>query len=67
MILYKSYERSRNKSRTYRPKAEPGWGLLKDLNLRERLAQITDGKIQAGGGRSKPLIADYTWFIKASS
>jgi type I restriction enzyme R subunit len=26
--------------------------------------QITDGKIQAGGGRSKPLIADYILVYK---
>jgi len=37
-----------------------GWGVVEGSKiLRERLAQITDGKIQAGGGRSKPLIADY--------
>ena len=38
---------------------EAGWGVVVGSKiLRERLAQITDGRIQTGG-RSKPLIADY--------
>jgi type I restriction enzyme R subunit len=42
-----------------------GWGVVEGSKvLRERLAQITDGKIQAGGGRSKPLIADYILVYK---
>jgi len=37
-----------------------GWGVMEGSKiLRERHAKITDGKIQTGGGRSKPLIADY--------
>jgi type I restriction enzyme R subunit len=38
-----------------------GWGVVDDSKiLRERnVCKITDGKIQAGGRRSKPLIADY--------
>lgn len=33
-----------------------GWGVIEGSRiLRERLAKITDGKIQVGGGRSKPL------------
>jgi type I restriction enzyme R subunit len=47
------------------PKLEPVVGCWR-ISLGNAL-QITDGKIQAGGGRSKPLIADYSWFIKASS
>lgn len=42
-----------------------GWGVVEGSKiLRERLAKITDGKIQAGGGRSKPLIADYILVYK---
>ena len=42
-----------------------GWGVVEGSKiLRERLAQITDGKIQAGGGRSKLLIADYILVYK---
>jgi type I restriction enzyme, R subunit len=42
-----------------------GWGVVEDSKiLRERLAQITDGKIQAGGGRLKPLVADYILVYK---
>jgi type I restriction enzyme R subunit len=37
-----------------------GWGVVEGSKiLRERNAKITDGKIQTGGGRSKPMIADY--------
>jgi type I restriction enzyme, R subunit len=37
---------------------EAGWGVVENSRiLRER--HITDGRIQAGGKRSKPLIADY--------
>jgi type I restriction enzyme R subunit len=42
-----------------------GWGVVEGSKiLRERLAKITDGKIQAGGGRAKPLIADYILVYK---
>jgi type I restriction enzyme R subunit len=42
-----------------------GWGVVEGSKiLRERLAKITDGKIQAGGGRSKPMIADYILVYK---
>ena len=42
-----------------------GWGVVEGSKiLRERLAQITDGRIQVGGGRSKPLIADYILVYK---
>ena len=42
-----------------------GWGTVEGSKvLRERLAQITDGKIQVGGKRSKPLIADYILVYK---
>ncbi len=42
-----------------------GWGVDEGSKiLRERLAQITDGRIQVGGGRSKPLIADYILVYK---
>ncbi len=38
-----------------------GWGVLEGSKiLRERnVCKITDGRIQVGGGRTKPLIADY--------
>ncbi len=38
-----------------------GWGVVEGSKiLRERdVCKITDGRIQVGGGRSKPLIADY--------
>ncbi len=40
--------------------AQAGWGVVEGSKiLRERNAQITAGKIQTGGGRSKPLKADY--------
>lgn len=39
---------------------EAGWGVVEGSKiLRERNCQITAGRIQAGGKRSKPLIADY--------
>jgi type I restriction enzyme R subunit len=42
-----------------------GWGVVEGSKiLRERLAKITDGKIQAGGGRAKPLVADYILVYK---
>jgi type I restriction enzyme, R subunit len=43
-----------------------GWGVVEDSKiLRERdVCKITDGRIQAGGGRSKPLIADYILVYK---
>src|SRR5450759_4308487 len=42
---------------------EAGWGLVEDSKiLREYI--ITIGKIQTGGGRSKPLIADYVLVYK---
>lgn len=38
-----------------------GWGVIEDSKiLRERdVCKITDGRIQVGGGRKKPLFADY--------
>jgi len=42
---------------------EAGWGVLDGARiLRER--HITDGRIQAGGGRGKPLITDYILVYK---
>ena len=42
-----------------------GWGMVEGSRiLRERSAQITDGKIQVGGGRAKHLIADYILVYK---
>ena len=42
---------------------EAGWGVLDGARiLRER--HITDGKIQTGGGRGKPLITDYILLYK---
>jgi type I restriction enzyme R subunit len=42
-----------------------GWGTVEGSKvLRERNAQITDGKIQTGGGRAKPMIADYILVYK---
>jgi type I restriction enzyme, R subunit len=49
-----------------------GWGIVEDSKiLRERNVykntdgvKITDGKIQVGGGRTKPLIADYILVYK---
>ncbi len=40
---------------------ESGWGVVEDARvLRERdVCKITDGRIKVGGGRAKPLIADY--------
>ena len=42
-----------------------GWGEVDGSKiLRERSAQITDGKIQVGGGKAKSLIADYILVYK---
>jgi len=42
-----------------------GWGVLEGSKvLRERNAKITDGKINVGGTRSKPMIADYILVYK---
>ncbi|MCD6173017.1 MAG: DEAD/DEAH box helicase family protein [Sulfurimonas sp.] len=43
-----------------------GWGVVEGSKvLRERdVCRITDGRIQAGGGRSKALIADYILVYK---
>jgi len=42
-----------------------GWGVVEGSKiLRERNAQITDGKIKTGGGRTKPMIADYILVYK---
>ncbi len=43
-----------------------GWGVVEDSRiLRERnVCKITDGRIQVGGGRKKPLIADYILVYK---
>ncbi|RLD36891.1 MAG: restriction endonuclease subunit R, partial [Bacteroidetes bacterium] len=43
-----------------------GWGVVEDSRiLRERdVCKITDGRIQVGGGRTKPLIADYILVYK---
>ena len=43
-----------------------GWGVIEDSRiLRERdVCKITDGRIQVGGGRKKPLIADYILVYK---
>jgi superfamily II DNA or RNA helicase/predicted GIY-YIG superfamily endonuclease len=42
---------------------EAGWGVIEDSKiLREYI--ITIGKIQTGGGRAKPLIADYVLVYK---
>ena len=42
-----------------------GWGVVEGSKiLREQHAKITDGKIQTGGGRSKPMIADYILVYK---
>ncbi|MGY4386435.1 type I restriction enzyme R subunit [Pedobacter sp. UYP24] len=42
-----------------------GWGVIEGSKvLRERNAKITDGKINVGGTRSKPMIADYILVYK---
>ncbi|MCD4678747.1 MAG: DEAD/DEAH box helicase family protein [Bacteroidales bacterium] len=43
-----------------------GWGVVEDSKiLRERnVCKITEGRIQVGGGRKKPLIADYILVYK---
>lgn len=42
-----------------------GWGVIEGSRiLRERSAKITDGKIQTGSGRTKPMIADYILVYK---
>ncbi|MDQ6956961.1 MAG: DEAD/DEAH box helicase family protein, partial [Mariprofundaceae bacterium] len=43
-----------------------GWGVIEGSRiLRERnVCKITDGRIQVGGGRAKPLIADYILVYK---
>jgi len=43
-----------------------GWGVVEGSRiLRERnVCKITDGRIQVGGGRQKPLIADYILVYK---
>jgi len=45
--------------------AAAGWGVVEGSKiLRERNCQITAGRIQAGGKRTKPLIADYILVYK---
>jgi type I restriction enzyme R subunit len=45
--------------------AAAGWGVVEGSKiLRERNCQITAGRIQAGGKRAKPLIADYILVYK---
>ena len=45
--------------------AAAGWGVIEGSKiLRERNCQITAGRIQAGGKRAKPLIADYILVYK---
>jgi type I restriction enzyme R subunit len=45
--------------------AEAGWSVVDGSKvLRERNCQITAGRIQAGGKRTKPLIADYILVYK---
>lgn len=42
-----------------------GWGVVEGSKvLRERNAQITAGKIQTGGCRSRPMVADYILVYK---
>lgn len=42
-----------------------GWGVVEGSKiLRERNAQITAGKIQTGGGRTRPMVADYILVYK---
>lgn len=44
---------------------EAGWGVVNGSKiLRERNCQITAGRIQSGGKRTKPLIADYILVYK---
>ena len=45
---------------------QAGWGVVEDSKiLRERdVCKITEGRIQVGGGRKKPLIADYILVYK---
>jgi type I restriction enzyme R subunit len=45
---------------------QAGWGIVEGSKiLRERnVCKITDGRIQVGGGRKKPLIADYILVYK---
>ncbi len=45
---------------------QAGWGIVEDSKiLRERnVCKITDGRIQVGGKRAKPLIADYILVYK---
>lgn len=44
---------------------DAGWGVVEGSKiLRERNCQITAGRIQAGGKRAKPLIADYILVYK---
>lgn len=43
--------------------AKAGWGTVEDSIVRREF-QITDGRIQVGGGKSKPLKADYVLIYK---
>ena len=46
---------------------EAGWGVVEGSKiLRERNCQITVGRIQSGGRRAKPLIADYILVYKGT-
>ena len=42
---------------------EAGWGIVEDSKIQREFI-ITAGKIQTGGGRAKPLIADYILVYK---
>ncbi len=61
------YERSRNTEQNslILNLKKQGWGLIEGSKiLREYI--ITFGKIQSGGGRAKPLIADYILVYKGT-
>jgi type I site-specific restriction endonuclease len=65
VATYKSWRSQMNEAETRAELIDPklranGWGVVEDSKiLRERnVCKITDGRIQVGGDRKKPLIAE---------
>ena len=65
--MFKTMNEAETRAELIDPKLKAnGWGVIEGSKiLRERnVCKITDGRIQVGGGRKKPLIADYILVYK---
>jgi type I restriction enzyme R subunit len=66
-LIYKDMNEAETRAELIDPKLKAcGWGVAEGSKiLRERnVCKITEGRIQSGGRRSKPLIADYILVYK---